>query len=62
MKKLYFLLLLFAGLAFAQPPIQNPSPYQLCDNDNNGYETFDLTIKNAEILGALNPSLYTVAY
>jgi hypothetical protein len=62
MKKLYFLLLLFTSFAFAQPPIANPVPYKLCDNDNNGVETFDVNSKIPEILNGLNPSLYTVSF
>jgi hypothetical protein len=63
MKKLYLLLLFMTGVALAQPPINNPVPYQLCEqNPNSGFAIFDLTTKNAEILGSLNPSLYSVYY
>ncbi|WP_435138105.1 T9SS type B sorting domain-containing protein [Formosa sp. A9] len=34
----------------------------ICDWDNDGTETIDLSIKNAEILGAQNPSDFTVSY
>ena len=62
MKKLYFLLLLFTSFAFAQPPINNPVPYHLCDLGNDGLEVFDLTVMNDQILGSLSPSLYSVTY
>jgi large repetitive protein len=42
--------------------INNPTPLQVCDSDNDGAASFDLTLKNSEILGALNPLDYTVSY
>ncbi|WP_162126277.1 T9SS type A sorting domain-containing protein [Flavobacterium phycosphaerae] len=62
MKKLYFLLLLMANFAFAQPPIASPSPYQLCDLGNDGVETFDVSSKIDEILNGLDYNLYTVNF
>ena len=44
MKKLLWLLLLFAGMVNAQPTINNPSPYQVCDNNTNGFAAFDLNV------------------
>ena len=29
-----------------------PTPYEVCDDDNDGFSMFDLTTKDAEILGA----------
>lgn len=43
-------------------PINNPTPLSACDTNNNLFETFDLTVKNSEILGALNPNDYVVQY
>jgi hypothetical protein len=43
-------------------PIVTPNEYRICDVGNNTNENFDLTSKNIEILGNLNPSLYTVNY
>jgi len=42
--------------------IVTPTPYAICDDNNDGQATFDLTTKNTEILGALNPSDYTITY
>lgn len=60
MKKLHLLLLLVTSIAFAQPPINTPSNYYECSN--SGMAAFDLTIKIPEVLGSLNPSLYTVNF
>jgi uncharacterized repeat protein (TIGR01451 family) len=63
MKKIYFLLLLCSVTAMAASPIiQNPTPLSLCDDNYDGFTEFDLTVKNPEILGSLNPSLYWVDY
>lgn len=52
----------FAGFAFSPPQINNPTPLQGCDVNNNGTGIVDLTPKISEVLGALNPSLYTVTF
>lgn len=60
MKKFYILMLLLTGLtgvAFSPPVIQTPTPITTCQD-----YVVDLTTKNPEILGALNPSLYTVSF
>ncbi|RZJ34888.1 MAG: T9SS type A sorting domain-containing protein [Flavobacterium sp.] len=57
MKKIYHLLLLVSTFVLAQP-----SPYFLCDTGNDGTETFTLSTKNAEVLGSLSASQYTVTY
>jgi len=64
MKKLfYFILFTLSLFVNAQPPsIVNPTPLQVCDINNNGFASFDLTSKNAEILGSLNPNEYSVSY
>ena len=49
-------------MAFAQPQINTPSNYVLCDMDNNGSESFYLFSKNSEILGNLSPNMYSVSY
>lgn len=64
MKKL-LLLFLFAlsQYVMAQPPtIVSPTPLSVCDTNNDGFESFDLTSKNAEILGNLNPAAFSVSY
>lgn len=47
----------------SRPETSNPSTYELCDKVNgNGVLDFDLTSKESEMLGALNPSEYTITY
>lgn len=43
-------------------PITDPTPLQLCDTNNDGFEAFDLTSKIPEVLGALNPANYTITF
>ncbi|RMB64015.1 T9SS C-terminal target domain-containing protein [Dokdonia sinensis] len=38
----------------------NPDDYLLCDFDQDGIETFDLTIRNSEILDGLDPTIYSL--
>jgi uncharacterized repeat protein (TIGR01451 family) len=61
MKKILFFVLLCAGIATAQPVIQTPTPMSACEQQW-GASYFNLDSKTPEILGALNPSLYTVRY
>lgn len=49
-------------VCLAQPPINSPTPYVVCEFENSSLGIFDLTSKNSEILGTLNASLYTVVY
>ena len=49
------------GFGFGQPVINNPSPLEVCGS-NTGFATFDLTAKNAEILGSLSTSSHTISY
>ncbi|AVI49986.1 hypothetical protein C5O00_01915 [Pukyongia salina] len=44
------------------PLINDPQPLVVCDDDNDGFALFDLTQAEAEILGSLNPSDYTITY
>lgn len=62
MKNLIFLLLFVTSMGYAQPPINDPVPYQVCDSNNDGFAVFDLSLKNAEILGSLQASLHTINY
>lgn len=62
MKKLVLLMLLFAWMANAQPPLNNPSPLITCDDNNDGYSSFDLTSKIPEILGLLSVNDYSVTF
>jgi large repetitive protein len=45
------------------PPITFPiTDYFECDNDQDGFENFDLTSKESEILGTIPPASVTVTY
>lgn len=56
------LLLLFSIMAYAQPQVSTPPDLVICDENNDGVATFNLTLNEAEILAGLNPSLYTISY
>ena len=56
-----FLILFVSSFSFAQVANQ-PSDLMVCDDDNDGYAEFDLTITEAEVLGGQNPSDYMVTY
>lgn len=60
MKKIIYLLLLFSVFANAQLTINMPTELQSCLDGN--YGVFNLTLKNSEILGSLNPTQYSVSY
>lgn len=42
--------------------INQPSDYVVCDEFGNGFGIFDFSTKDAEILGGLNPSAYSISY
>ncbi len=62
MKNLYYLLLLLTGTAIAQPGIQQPSDVHFCDDFNDGFGIFDLTLNDGLVLGALDPTTHTIGY
>eukprot|EP01093_Parvamoeba_rugata_P011234 TRINITY_DN3089_c0_g2_i1.p2 TRINITY_DN3089_c0_g2~~TRINITY_DN3089_c0_g2_i1.p2 ORF type:complete len:591 (+),score=140.93 TRINITY_DN3089_c0_g2_i1:3810-5582(+) len=47
---------------FDAPNTPSVTDWNACDNDNNGVSVFDLTEKNAEILGNQNVADFTVRY
>ena len=47
---------------FDAPNTPSVTDWNVCDNDNNGVAVFDLTEKNAEILGSQNVTDFTVRY
>jgi hypothetical protein len=49
MNKILLVLLFTCLAANAQPVISIPSPLDTCDDDNDGFSVFDLTVKNDEI-------------
>ena len=47
------------------PEATTPSDYELCDDgtsDTDGFSTFDLTTKAAEIYGAIDPAQFSLAF
>lgn len=44
------------------PVLQQITDWQLCDDANDGLETFDLTEKNMEILGGQSASNFSISY
>lgn len=60
-QKLSFLLLLVSIMVKAQ--VANlPSDLSICDDDNDGFGVFDLSVATPEVLGGQNPADYTVTY
>ncbi len=39
-----------------------PDPLEICDDDNDGFFSFDLSQRNLEILGGQSPTSFTVSY
>jgi Leucine-rich repeat (LRR) protein len=63
MKTLILFFVLISSVIYAQPPsIVNPTPFSVCDANNDGFESFNLVSKNTEILGSLNPLQFAVSY
>lgn len=63
MKNLVLIFLFITGFSYAQLPINDPTPYEVCDGpEMDGVGIFDLVSKNAEILGALSPTEYAISY
>ncbi|WP_412987905.1 choice-of-anchor L domain-containing protein [Pontimicrobium sp. IMCC45349] len=44
------------------PPIVDPTPLEVCDDDTDGIAIFDLTSKADEILDGLDPTQYIISY
>ena len=65
MKTLLIILLFATSFCYAQPAITNPTPLSVCDDPSSfgiGFENFNLSFKDAEILGSLLASNHTVSY
>ncbi len=60
--RLVLFLLLFTSMAYAQPPIANPNPYYVCDDNNDGIGVFDLSTQITTVLNGLNPNDYTLTF
>ena len=41
---------------------KTPTPIEECEIDNNGFDYFDLTLRETEILNGLNPSEFEISY
>ena len=61
MKKLLLLILLFPIAMFSQVTANDASLY-ICDDDNDGFSTFDLTMTEAEILAGQTINGYALTY
>ena len=44
------------------PMLNEPSVYRICDDNNDGFEIFNLTTKQDEILNGLDPLQYDIYY
>lgn len=65
MKKtlLFFLIPLFFSLkSYSQIGINQPTDYEVCDDNGDEVYDFDLTIKDSEILNGLDPVSYELTY
>jgi uncharacterized repeat protein (TIGR01451 family) len=57
MRTLLLLLLFVSGFAYAQPPINIPLPYVVCDDNNDGIAVFELHTKDPEIITQLGTQI-----
>lgn len=63
MKKLYLSFLFLLSITiYAQPTIGTPQDLFACNENGNGYTTFDLSMNDLPVLGSLSPDDYTVGY
>jgi uncharacterized repeat protein (TIGR01451 family) len=62
MKNILSVLLLVSSLSFGNNLIITPTPYEQCDDNNDGTAQFDLTTKNLEILNGADPATNLVHY
>ncbi|WP_299681254.1 T9SS type A sorting domain-containing protein [uncultured Dokdonia sp.] len=66
MKKLLFYILLVGCVYTTQASIASienpPVDLYICDDDNDGFATFDLTQNNAIVLGTQNPADFQITY
>ncbi|SDE66042.1 T9SS type A sorting domain-containing protein [Ulvibacter litoralis] len=62
MKKILLLLFVFVALMAKAQVANPPSDLSVCDDDNDGFAQFDLTVTAPEILGSQNPSDFIITY
>ena len=44
------------------PEATEPDDYHVCDTDNDGFASFDLTTAASQVFGSINQSTHTIAY
>jgi len=49
-------------IIYDQPVANMPQNISICDNDNDGFASFDLTTQNTSVLGTQDPSTFDVSY
>lgn len=50
MRTIIFLFLIVTSFAYAQPTINNPTPYLVCDDNTNGFAAFDINVITPTII------------
>ncbi|NRD19669.1 T9SS type A sorting domain-containing protein [Winogradskyella eckloniae] len=61
-KLLFFFLCAFSVTSMFAQVANQPNDLAVCDDDNDGFALFDLTILNAQVLGSQSANDYTVTY
>jgi len=49
-------------IIYEQPQASTPNDISICDTDNDGYYTVDLTAQSAAILNGQNPAVFNIKY
>ncbi|MCM2301324.1 MAG: T9SS type B sorting domain-containing protein [Flavobacteriaceae bacterium] len=49
-------------IIYEQPQASTPNDISICDTDNDGYYTVDLTAQSAAILNSQNPAVFNIKY
>ena len=63
MKQILLSTILIFGINLIYSQTANPPPnLQTCDDNNDGFSSFDLTLNDAVILGSQNPNDFSVTY
>ena len=52
----------FVLLVLSNPQIITPTPLELCDENRDGREVFNLELAVPELLNGLNPAIYTITF
>lgn len=63
MKQILLSTIIIFGINLIYSQTANPPPhFQTCDDNNDGFSSFDLTLNDAIILGSQNPNDFSVTY